>query len=308
MSERDAGEFVIESGTSRGWGFCREEGEDPAMGTTYDKAFHRYLHPETGQIVETTTHEWDNSYDGEYRAVRVASGEGGSVAGNTTRSVRVGSSQTFNFTPNNGYVIDSIQSNCSGQRNGTSFTVDVGQDNCFVEAIFAEVVDEGTLRLSLEGPKANESYSGLGTLRGWAVAEEGIDYVEIYIDDVFFQNAPYGGKRLDVGNIFPEVEGSSDSGYALAFNYSNLSEGSHTIKAVAVTNSGRQIEKTSGISVAKFHKDFIRPSDEVDLNSASCSVSDSEISVIDALIDGRVYDVSMKWRSSDQGFEIYEIR
>ena len=83
---------------------------------------------------------------------------------------------------------------------------------------------------------------------------------------------------------------------------------SHTIKAVAVTNSGRQIEKTSGISVAKFHKDFIRPSDEVDLNSASCSVYDSEISVINALIDGRVYDVSMKWRSSDEGFEIYEIR
>jgi hypothetical protein len=101
---------------------------------------------------------------------------------------------------------------------------------------------------------------------------------------------------------------SSDSGYALAFNYSELSEGIHTIKAVAITNSGRQIEKTAQITVAKFHKNFIQPSDEVDLNSASCTVTDSEISVIDALIDGRVYDISMEWRSSDQGFEIYEIR
>ena len=308
VSERDAGELIVESGKIYGWGFCREADEDPVMGTSYDKAFHRYVHPETGQIVETITHEWDDSYEGEYRDVRVASGQGGSVSGNPTQSVRVGSSQTFTFTPDSGYALASIQSNCSGKKSGNSYTVDVGQDDCFVEATFQAVAEEATLRLLIEGPKSGESYSGIGTLRGWAVAEEGIDYVEIYIDGAFYQNAPYGGRRGDVGNIFPEIEGSKDSGFALAFNYSNLSAGNHTLKAVAVTDGGRQLEQTSQFSVTKFHKNYIRPTDDVNLNSASCSLRNDEISVIDALIDGRVYDMSMKWRSSDQGFEIYEIR
>ena len=50
----------------------------------------------------------------------------------------------------------------------------------------------------------SDTYSGISTLRGWAVAEEGISKVDIYIDDNFFQSAPYGGKRGDVGSIFPK--------------------------------------------------------------------------------------------------------
>ena len=128
--------YTLGPSGARGGGYCREEGEDPVMGTTYDKAFFRYLHPETGQIVQTATHEWDDSYEGEYTTVRVASGQGGSVSGNTTQSVRVGSSQTFTFTPVGGYEVANIQSNCSGSKSGNSYTVDVGQDNCFVEASF----------------------------------------------------------------------------------------------------------------------------------------------------------------------------
>jgi len=306
--EHDADERVAQPESITGAGFCRAEEDAPIFGTTYTEGFMRYRHPETGAIVETETHEAASDFDGEYRQVRVALGQGGSVSGNPSRSARLGSSQTFTFTPESGYELSGIQSNCSGRRSGNSYTVDVDQDNCFVEATFQAVAQEATLRLSIEGPKTGESYSGIGTLRGWAVAEEGIDYVEIYIDGAFYQNAPYGGRRGDVGNIFPEIEGSKDSGFALAFNYNNLSVGNHTLKAVAVTDNGRQLEQTSQFSVTKFHKNYIRPSDNVDLNSAVCSVQDDEISVIDALIDGRVYDISMKWRSSDQGFEIYEIR
>ena len=308
ITEHDAESFTLEPGRTYGWGFCREDGEDPVMGTVYDKAFHRYLHPETGQIVETTTHEWDDSYDGEYRTVRVASGQGGSVSGNTTKSVRVGSSQTFNFTPNSGYVIDSIQSNCSGQRNGNSFTVDVGQDNCFVEAVFQEVEDQGELRLSLETPVQRQTYTGIATVRGWAIAEEGIDRVDVYIDDSFFQSAPYGGEREDVGGAFPSVDGSSYSGFALTYNYSLLSRGEHKVRAEAITNDGRTISRTKTFSVDNFHKPFIGPEDEVSLNNASCSVMDSEISIFDAYIDGRAYDLMLEWRSADQNFQIFDIR
>ncbi len=114
--EYEAGAYTLGPGDVRARGYCREEGEDPVMGTQYDKAFLRYLHPETGQIVQTATHEWDDSYEGEYTTVRVASGQGGSVSGNTIQSVRVGSSQTFTFTPVGGYDVANIQSNCSGSK------------------------------------------------------------------------------------------------------------------------------------------------------------------------------------------------
>lgn len=281
-------------------------------GTCLRIDFHRgvyaFKHPETGAIVETEVHEATSDYDGEYRAVRVASGQGGSVAGNPAQSVRVGSSQTFNFTPNNGYVIGSIQSNCSGSKSGNSYTVDVGQDNCFVEATFNQVAQSETLRLSIETPAEGQVYSGIGTFQGWAVAQEGIDRVDLYVNDVFFQSAPYGEARGDVGNVFPDVPNSSNSGYALAFNYSNLSSGRHTLRAVAVTENGRTLERTSEFTVKKFHKPFIGPQDSVNLSGAFCSVQGDNISVVDALIDGTAYDISLEWRTGTQGFEIYDIR
>jgi len=304
----EPGERVAESGSSTGSGFCSAIGEDPVFGTTFTRGFLRYRHPVSGQVVETDELEADLDFDGEYRRVRVASGQGGSVSGNPAKSVRVGSSQTFTFTPDNGYAVASIQSNCSGRKSGNSYTVDVGQDDCFVEASFVAVADEEVLRLSIEAPKSGVTYSGVGTLRGWAVAEEGIDRVELYVDGDFYQDAPYGGSRGDVGKIFPDIEDASRSGYALAFSYSRLSEGTHDLKIVAVTNSGREIEQVNQFSVTKFHKNFIRPSDEVSLSSASCSVEADEISVVDALIDGQPYDLLMKWRTSDQDFQIIEIR
>jgi hypothetical protein len=306
--EYEADAYTLGPSGVSGRGYCREEGEDPVMGTIYDKAFLRYLHPETGQIVQTATHEWDDSYEGEYTTVRVASGQGGSVSGNTIQSVRVGSSQTFTFTPVGGYEVANIQSNCSGSKSGNSYTVDVGQDNCFVEAAFSQVAVSETLRVSIETPANGQVYSGIGNFQGWAVAQEGIERVDLYVDDVFFQSAPYGGSRGDVGSVFPDVPNSSESGFSLAYNYGNLGEGTHKLKAIAVTEDGRTLDRTATFSVAKFHKSFIGPQDVVSVDGAFCSVQDDEITVIDALIDGKSYDISLEWRTGTQGFEIYEIR
>jgi len=37
-------------------------------------------------------------------------------------------------------------------------------------------------------------------------------------------------------------------------------------------------------------------------------VSDDEILVIDSIVDGLVYDLKLKWRTAEQGFEIIEVR
>ena len=217
-------------------------------------------------------------------------------------------SHTFTFTPDNGYAVASIQSNCSGRKTGNSYTVDVDQDNCFVEATFNQFAVGETLRMSIETPADGQVYSGIGTFQGWAVAQEGIDRVDLYVDGAFFQSAPYGGSRGDVGNVFPDVPNSNNSGYALAFNYGNLAEGSHSLRAVAVTEDGRTLEKFSSFSVTKFHKPFIGSQDTVNMNGAFCSVQGNRMSVVDALIDGKSYDISLEWRTGTQGFEIYRIR
>lgn len=292
-----------------GWfGWCVTADSPSSLKTEYVKSFTVFRNPVTSELVQLETLLWETDYDGEYRLVRVATGQGGSNSGHPSRSVRVGASEIFAFNPDTGYAVASIQSNCSGRQSGNSYTVDVGRDDCLVEASFQQVAADLPLRLSIETPAGGQTYSGIGQFQGWAVAQEGIDRVELYINDVFFQTAPYGGARGDVGNVFPDVPKSSESGFSLAYNYGNLPEGTHTLKAIAVTEDGRTLEKTATFSVAKFHKPFIGREDVVSLDGGYCQVQNDEVTVIDALIDGKSYDISLEWRTGTQGFEIYEIR
>ena len=175
---------------------------------------------------------------------------------------------------------------------------------------------EPTLQLILESPVESDTYSGVSTLRGWAVAEEGISKVDIYIDGNFFQSAPYGGKRDDVGSVFPEINDSDQSGFALAFNFSDLSAGTHTIRVEAETNSSggfgdsesRSLSRTSQFQVTKFPSPFLPAEQSPDLSGASCVISEQTVHILDTLVDGSVYDVSLQWRTADQGFQIQEIR
>ena len=48
-------------------------------------------------------------------------------------------------------------------------------------------------RVALEEPVAGEIHTGVGNLRGWAVATDGISKVEIFIDGAYEFDAPYGG-------------------------------------------------------------------------------------------------------------------
>ena len=168
-------------------------------------------------------------------------------------------------------------------------------------------VDSSVHRVALEEPVAGEIHTGVGNLRGWAVATDGISKVEIFIDGAYQFDAPYGGRRNDVGGAFPDVEGSSDSGFSLAWNYSDLTAGPHTITAVAHTATGATQESSASFNVVKFDS-FIAAENAVDLNEGSCSLSSDEISIFDARVEGSLYDLVLKWRTAEQGFEIIEIR
>ena len=169
--------------------------------------------------------------------------------------------------------------------------------------------EDSTFRVVLEEPVNGEIHSGVGNLRGWAVASSGITKVEILVDGAYAFDAPYGASRADVGGAFPDVEDSTNSGYSLAYAYSLLSAGEHSITAVAHSELGNTTQITNTFNVVKFAtSDYIADPDAVELNSASCSVKHDEILLIDSLVDGAIYDITLKWRTAEQGFEIIEIR
>ena len=306
----DPGEFVARSGSNAGVGYCRADAEDPVIGTSYVAGFLRYKHPESGVTVQTAAHEFSSDYDGEYQNVRVSAGSGGSAEGNTSLFARTGSSPSFTFEPDEGYRIDSVTSTCEGELSGNTYTVNVAQDECVIEASFAAYdPSDSVFRLALEEPVNGEIHSGVGNLRGWAVASSGITKVEIFVDGVYEFDAPYGAARGDVGGAFPDVENATNSGYSLSYAYSLLSAGEHTITAVAHSESGATKEQSNTFTVVKFRSsDYITDPNAVDLNEASCSLEGDEIEVIDSMIDGLIYDLKLKWRTAEQGFEIIEVR
>jgi len=167
---------------------------------------------------------------------------------------------------------------------------------------------DDTFRLALEEPLNGETHMGIGNLRGWSVASSGITKVEVLVDGAYVYDAPYGGQRGDVGGAFSEIQNSDKSGFSLAYNYSALTAGEHTITVVAHSELGNTLEKSSTFSVVKFAKNFISDPNAVNLNSATCSLAGDAIKLFDAYVDEIVYDVTLKWRKPEQGFEIIEIQ
>jgi hypothetical protein len=46
----------------------------------------------------------------------------------------------------------------------------------------------------------------------------------------------------------------------------------------------------------------------VDLEGVACSASADESLLTDALVSGTLYDIVLKWRTAEQGFDIVEIK
>lgn len=172
-----------------------------------------------------------------------------------------------------------------------------------IEFDAVEGADSG-LRVAIEEPFMGLPHSGIGSIRGWAISDAGITGVEVYVDGEFAFDAPYGGPRQDVGTAFPEVEGSSRSGFSAAFNFNALEPGQHIVTVLARDAMGNVKQASANFGVVSFNAEFIRPSTGLDLSGGACSLSSDAISVSDALINGSLYEITLQWRASTQGFEL----
>jgi hypothetical protein len=162
--------------------------------------------------------------------------------------------------------------------------------------------------INMDEPVNSMTHSGIGNLRGWAIAEFGIDRVEIYIDGKYAYDAPFGGKRGDVGAKYPDVPDAANSGFSLAFSHSTIGFGEHNITARAFDQAGQWKDTTVTFNVVTFDKKYISKDDVVDTSNSDITSEGDEIYIEDIVIGDRRYDLTLKWRTQEQGFEIIEIR
>ena len=163
------------------------------------------------------------------------------------------------------------------------------------------------LRASLNEPLNNGVHSGIGMIRGWALSEEGIEKVEVFIDGDYAFDVPYGDPRSDIGNAFPDIDGASTSGFSVPFRYSTLSAGQHTVSVVVTDEFGAQVERSSRFEVVRFDMAYINKANTPDLDWSYASAYSDFITVRSAQVGDQAYDLVLAWQTRTQSFEIVEI-
>ena len=161
--------------------------------------------------------------------------------------------------------------------------------------------------LALEEPAPGSAYSGVSNVRGWAVAPQGLQKIELYVDSAFQGNIPLGGKRTDVGAQYPTYPDSADSGFAMAFNYSNLAAGSHTLTVRAFDTNGGARDASTTFAVARFATSFMADPAAVNVDQATLTRGGNTLTIQNLLAEGQPYNVQLNWRPATQGFAITQI-
>lgn len=161
--------------------------------------------------------------------------------------------------------------------------------------------------LTVEEPLNGDTYSGVANIRGWALSPLGMSRIELYVDGEFKTNIPLGGRRRDVEDAYPGIPGAGASGFSMAFNYSELSRGSHTltIRAVESTDASRDAAVT--FNVVRFDNPFVRNASNVSLNGALCTISGDQVFLDNVGVEGKSYDLDLGWRTASQDFAVQAI-
>ena len=168
---------------------------------------------------------------------------------------------------------------------------------------------DSAIRVALEEPVKAETYAGISNLRGWAAGPSGIEFVEVYIDGKYAFDVPMGGSRQDVGDALPHYPDSDYSGYSMAFNYKNLSEGRHELTIRAIDRIGNYNETSSYFFTEKFNSSFIAEGNQVDLSTADgiYQLDQHSLLMSGVSIEGDQWDVTLSWDGASQGFAITQI-
>ena len=183
---------------------------------------------------------------------------------------------------------------------------DLEADNQLLYLVEFNTVTE-PLRASLSEPRNNGVHSGVGMIHGWALSEEGVERIEVFIDEEYAFDVPYGDPRADIEKAFPDINGSSTSGFSVPFRYSTLSAGQHTVSVVVTDEFGAQVERSSTFEVVRFDMAYLNKANTPSLDWSYVSGFADSITVRSAQVGDQAYDLVLAWQTQTQTFEIVEI-
>lgn len=89
--------------------------------------------------------------------------------------------------------------------------------------------------------------AGVARLIGWALDDDGITAVDIYVDGVIAGRAVYGFNRPGVGVAHPGFPDGDNAGWAFSLNTTRYTNGLHTITARATSATGEQADVGSRV-------------------------------------------------------------
>ena len=130
----------------------------------------------------------------------------------------------------------------------------------------------------LENPGPDSFQSGIGVLSGWVCEAE---TVELVIDDTEHHVAAYGTARADTQGDC----GDTDNGFGLLFNWSRLSDGTHTVVALV---DEVELDRAT-VTVTTLGEEFVKDV------AGTCAVPDFPMA-------GET--VTLVWQESKQNFVI----
>jgi hypothetical protein len=97
----------------------------------------------------------------------------------------------------------------------------------------------------LDQPVVGQPIQGKAPVSGWAISEDGIQSVEIYIDRDFVGQAAIGEARPDVAKVYPNLTDSGSSGWNLTVDANLLPEGIHELTVQIRSKRGAYRDLTS---------------------------------------------------------------
>ena len=187
---------------------------------------------------------------------------------------------------------------------GDFLEVPTAYDIGCVNALYGAAVPP---EMQLESPVHGGVSSGVSNIRGWAVGQAGIDYVELSVDGNLYGNVPSGSRRDDVGAAYPTYPDSAASGFSMAFNYGNLSPGAHTVTVQAVGRDQASATRSAIFTVVRFDDPFIADPSAVNLSSAKATLDPSSVYLSHVLAGGAFYDLILRFDPESQKFEPIQI-
>lgn len=92
--------------------------------------------------------------------------------------------------------------------------------------------------LDIPDARGITNVSGAFPVVGWAADTDGLQKIEVMIDDTILQNAIHGDQRPDVGATFPDFDGAMFSGYVANVDTTRIQNGVHVLTVRATDSKG----------------------------------------------------------------------